>query len=285
MAHSNKMRLIYPSAGQRQRAARVNLSSEFSVCTGTGHIPRRHHISIFTFIVGGLALCLYVKCASVVLYRFKGRTDVPCELSSTSHSTFNFNFLLPIFFFCKMCRKSRSTSRHPSAVSKAWSFAGESPKNVLRNAIPCPFRPSALLRFNQSKTKYPDFFFPLLTDDDDLDLLFLAPQGEKSSPLPSTTVSKPIQPQPQVPKETAEPLPSSSTTEVGLIKESEALDVSRVASCSGLPYCFVDNKFGRAEDALKAAMARMAQPRSSPVSCCCCYILSSTNPSKGGQTG
>jgi hypothetical protein len=181
--------------------------------------------------------------------------------------------------------KSRSTSRYPSAVSNAQSFAGEGLKNVFPNAMPCPFRPSALLRFNQSKTKYPDFLLPLLTDDDDLDLLFPVPQGEKSSPLPSAVVCKPIQPQLQVPKEAAKPLPSSSTTEAGLTKQSETVDMYRVTSRSGLPYCIVDNKFGRAEDALKAAMARMAQPRSSPVSYRYCYILSSTNLSKGGQTG
>ena len=168
--------------------------------------------------------------------------------------------------------KSRSTSKHPSAVSKTRSFAGEGPNNVFRNAMPCPFRPSALLRFSQSKTEYPDFLLPLFTDDDDSDLLFPAPQGEKSSPLPPATVSQAIQPQPQVTKETAKPLPSSSTPEAGMIKESETLDLVRVASRSGLPYCFVDNKFGRAEDALKAAMARMAQPHSSPVSCCCCFF-------------
>lgn len=151
-----------------------------------------------------------------------------------------------------MLCKSRSTSRHPSAVPKTGPFAGEGPKNVFGNAMPCPFRPSALLRFSQSKTAYPDFLLPLLTDDDDLDLLFPA------------SVSQPIQSQPQALKEAAKPLPSSSITEVDLIKESETLDVYRVASRSGLPYCLVDNKFGRAEDALKAAMARMAQPRSSP---------------------
>jgi len=106
------------------------------------------------------------------------------------------------------------------------------------------------------------------------------------SSLASGSVLNPIQP--LLSDEGAHPIPSSSTTGAGLVKETLDFYVDRMESSTALPY-FVNDKFGRARSALKGTVPRMACLHSLPVSCRLCYRLchfsSKINLWKGDQTG
>ena len=89
---------------------KLALSSEYYVCLGLA-TALKDITSQYTFIIGGLVLCFSAQCASIVLYRFKGRRNVPSDLSPTSHLTFNFNFLLLIY-------KRKYSTRPPKYLLK-----------------------------------------------------------------------------------------------------------------------------------------------------------------------
>lgn len=188
-----------------------------------------------------------------------------------------------------MHSQSAFTFSYPLAAAKSRSFAGEGLMNFSNTPFSYPFASSALGHLNTDQ-QYSNFHSNV---DDDL-ALFLMGDGAVTSRvidddtalgdifslgdwidledqpwLASGSIPNPIHP--VLSKEGDHPIPSSSATGAGLVKETLDLYGDPLESFKGLPY-FVNDKFGRAESALKVTVPHMVRPHSLPVSCRLCYL-------------